>query len=397
MDHIWKFVEKNKQQSVSQLLLSKQKLTNDELKFAVRQIEGAQYAKRKIPSWYEVDRIQYPLHISLEQCSSEVTARYKASLISGENFVDLTGGFGVDCAFIAESFKSGVYVEQQKYLQEIVAYNYKLLGLTCIDCVNDKTEHFLSQLSKVDAIFIDPARRAIDGGKVVTIADCEPNILELLPILKAKCSTLLIKLSPMLDITLALNQLGENVATIHVVSVNNECKELLFLLDFTKTNTQPLLTCVNFNGVDKQIFSFTIEKERETIPTLSSSIESYLYEPNTSILKSGAFNILTKQFNIKKLHINSHLYTSSEQIDNFPGRIFKVVETYSFDKQSLKSLKNKLLKANLAIRNFPSSVENLRKKLKIKEGGQDYLFATTTADDRHRLIHCVKVSHDFEN
>lgn len=393
-DKIWDFVQEHRNSDVVKLLLGRQTLFGDELKVAVRQIEGYQYALRKLPKWSKVERLVYPIHISLEQCSSELTAQYKASIIpEGKHLIDLTGGFGVDCFFLSQKFESSTYVEQNTVLFEVVANNYKLLEMVQTTCVNADSASFLKDTTPVDCIFIDPARRGKGGGKLVSIADCEPNVIDLMPLLKEKTRYLFVKLSPMLDISKALSELT-HVTDIHIVSVDNECKELLLLFDFkTKEVFEPIVHCVNLRNGESQVgLSFYMSEERSVNALQALELGNYLYEPNASVLKGGAFNLVAVKTETKKLHVNSHLYTSEELVADFPGRSFRVVNTYQFDKKSIKKLKTAVQKANIAIRNFPSTVDTLRKKLQLQDGGDNYLFATTLSDGQKILIHCHKIS-----
>lgn len=390
-EQLWKFIEQHQDEDISKILLSNKALDNDKIKFVAKQIEGRKYTQSKIPSWAAIDRLIYPKHLSLEQCSSELTAKYKASIVKGDSFVDLTGGFGVDTFFLSKSFKKGIYVEQQLELKNIVTHNFKLLGVDNITTINSNATDYIHRIPVVNLIFIDPARRALDGSKVVSIADCEPNIIELLPTFKQKSKQILVKLSPMLDISMAYKEL-EYIKELHIVSVKNECKELLFLLDFENITEEKLIICTNIHtNRPKEVFVY--DNNAPTTPTYCLDLQNYLYEPNSSIMKSGAFDQLSSYFKIDKLHKNSHLYTSDKIIKNIPGRVFKVIEVFTFDKKSIKKLKSSTKKANIAIRNFPSSVDTLRKKLKIAEGGDNYLFATTLLNDKKVLILCKKNRH----
>lgn len=388
---IWTFVDEHRSSDVVKLLFSKNGLEGDDLKFAVRQIEGYQYALKKIPSWSANNRLIYPLHLSLEQCSSELTARYKMGLTSGESMIDLTGGFGVDCYFIAQNFKSATYLERSEYLAEVVAENYKTLQADHINCIYGDSTVYLKETTPVDFIFIDPARRGTDGGKLISIADCEPNVVELIDLFRLKTKKLLIKLSPMLDISKALTEL-QNIGEIHVVAVDNECKELLFLLDFeSDIQTECKIICVNLHAKGRiERFDFRTSEEREAVAISTATLGKYLYEPNATILKAGAFNLISERLALQKLHMNSHLYTSGELVEDFPGRTFEVIAVYGFDKKSIKALKTTVDKANISIRNFPATVDSLRKKLAIKDGGEDYLFATTLNNGDKAIIHTRK-------
>ena len=385
------FIQQHRYDDVRQLALHTNILSGVEVDIAhaLTQIAGRQLIEHKLPSWYELDSIIYPVRISLEQCSSELTARYKASLLSGKSFVDLTGGFGVDCAFIAKKFHEATYVERQKELCEIVACNFSSLKLDHIKVENIDTVDYLREMSPVDCIFIDPARRSETGRKTVAISDCEPNLNEIQDVLMQKAGYVLVKLSPMLDISLALKSL-RNVYQVHVVSVGNECKELLFLMreDYA---SEPEFICVNLKaGRDQVAFSSLQSEEKETKITCTPEVKKYLYEPNASILKAGFYKKLAAEYNVDKLHSDSHLYTSESFLPDFPGRIFQIEDVVSMNKKELKSAFQGETKANIATRNFPISVAELRKKLKLKEGGEIYLFATTLANGKHVLLKTIK-------
>ncbi|MDR3340923.1 MAG: class I SAM-dependent methyltransferase [Candidatus Symbiothrix sp.] len=362
-----------------------------DLPWALTQIEGRQTIEKKIPSWFQSDDIIYPSHLALEQCSSEATARYKASLLSGFSFADLTGGFGVDFAFIAPKFKAAYYIERQQALCKIAAHNFKALDLHSAKIENADARDYLQQMRPVDVIFIDPGRRSDIGRKVSAIEDCEPDVTAIQDLLLEKAETVLIKFSPMLAISQALTVL-KNVAEVHVVSLENECKELLFMLQ-KNTGNEARITCVNFSKTgESQEISFSRTEEKECRIEYTSQIEKYLYEPNASILKAGFFKGITRFYPIRKLHPDSHLYTSNKWVADFPGRIFQVESYSSFNKNELKNFLQGIDYANVSIRNFPLSVAALRKKLKIKEGGAIFLFATTLADKKHILLKLTKIT-----
>lgn len=381
------YIRAHRDDDVRHLALSDQKRLGDSLNYALNQISGWQKAKEKIPSWSEIDDLVYPPHLSMEQCSSEQTAAYKATLVRGESFTDLTGGFGVDFAFIARNFKQATMVERNAELCEIAMHNLPLLGLPNAKVVNGDGMDHLRQMEPVDVIFIDPARRDQQGRKTVSIADCEPNLLEVLETLHARAKKILIKYSPMLDITLAIKEL-KCVESVHVVSVENECKELLFLLS-EKTAGSPLFHCVNLSKRGETRYTFTMEEERNATIRQAGSIGKYLYEPYSSLLKAGAYKSLCTHFPVEKLAVSSHLYTSDEPINDFPGRAFRVVDTFTLNKKEVKEHLENVKKANIAVRNFPLSANELRNRLKIKEGGDIYLFATTHMEKR-LVIMCEK-------
>lgn len=383
------FIEQNSRADVRTLALQAKKYPQVDMAMAVVQIAGRQIAKVKLPSWHRTEGLLYPKHLSMEQCSSEVTALYKASLVEGDSFADLTGGFGIDCSFLSQKFKKADYVERQAELCELASHNFPLLGLD-IDVHHADGVEYLKRMDPVDCLFLDPARRDGHGGKTVAISDCEPDVSALEDLLVEKAKTVMVKLSPMLDLSLALKTL-KYVREVHIVSVNNECKELLLILQKQSISPDISIHCEHIVNDLHQHFVFTQEQERTSDCPLASAVEAYLYEPNASILKAGAYRSLTQAYPCYKLHVSSHLYTSPNYIEDFPGRSFKVEAISGFGKKDLKTFLQDMEKANLTIRNFPSSVAELRKRLKLKEGGEDYLFATTLADESKVLIRCKKV------
>jgi len=383
------FIEEHLHDDVRALALKAGKLPQVDLTAALTQIAGRQIAAVKIPSWQLVKEILYPQHLSMEQCSSEVTARYKAELVSGDTLCDLTGGFGVDCAFLSAGFKQVTYVEQQSSLCELAANNYRVLGLNHIKVVNEDGVAYLEKMEPVDCIFMDPARRNEHGGKTVAIADCTPDVGALQRLLTYKAQRVMIKLSPMLDLALTL-QTMHSTCEVHIVSVNNECKELLLVLAAGVQTAEPEIHCVNLTHNGKQCFSFTRSQEQEATCTYADDTALYLYEPNASILKAGGFKVLSAAYCMKKLHPNSHLYTSDELVADFPGRVFRIEKSYSFNKKEMKDLLGNISKANISIRNFPSTVDELRKRTKLKDGGDVYLFATTLNSGDKVLLECYK-------
>ena len=384
-----RFIEENTRADVRSLALQAKKYPQVDMAMAVVQIAGRQIAEAKVPSWYHTEGLLYPKHLSMEQCSSEATAIYKAGLVEGDSFADLTGGFGIDCSFLSRKFKQADYVERQAELCELANHNFPLLGLS-IGVHNEDGVEYLKQMQPVDCLFLDPARRDGHGGKTVAIADCEPDVSALEDLLVEKAKKVMVKLSPMLDLSLALKHL-KYVREVHIVSVNNECKELLLILQKESASSDITIHCEHIlNASDHQSFSFTQEQERTSDCPLATEVGAYLYEPNASILKAGAYRSLTQTYACKKLHASSHLYTSEQFIEDFPGRRFHVEAVSGFGKKELKEFLQGMEKANLTIRNFPSSVADLRKRLKLKEGGEDYLFATTLADESKVMIKCRK-------
>ena len=385
------FIREHLSDNVRTLALQAKKYPDVDMPTAITQIAGRQIAAEKIPSWKEIEDIWYPKHLSMEQCSSEITARYKASLLQGESLTDLTAGFGIDCSFLAAGFQSVTYVERQEELCEIAAHNFPILNLNHITVRNEDGVDHLKAMSPVDCIFLDPARRNEHGGKTVAISDCEPDVAELEELLLSKANRIMVKLSPMLDLTLALKEL-KYTQEVHSISVNNECKELLLLLGQNPPAEVPI-HCVNLStkgGQEEQHFVFTREQEQRSECTYTDTLENYLYEPNASLLKAGAFRSIATAYPVKKLHPNSHLYTSSTLITGFPGRIFRIVGQCSFNKKEIKESLADLKKANLTVRNFPATVTELRKRINLAEGGDTYLFASTLNNGQKILIRCEK-------
>ena len=388
------FIRDHAHEDIHALALQAPKYPDVDMPTAILQIAGRQAAVHKVPSWAAVEGILYPRHLSMEQCSSETTALYKASLLSGNTLTDLTGGLGIDCAFLAAKFKHISYVERQEELCEIASHNFSLLGLNHITIYNEDAITHLEQMGREDCIFIDPARRNEHGGKTVAISDCEPDVAELEELLLSKAGRVMIKLSPMLDLTLALRTM-KHTQEAHVISVNNDCKELLLIIGETSPTHRIPIHCINLTSKGKQCFLFTREEEAETACVYAEKVGAYLYEPNASVLKAGAFRCIAASYHIKKLHPNSHLYTSDEWIEDFPGRAFLVTGQCSFNKKEIKECIGDIKKANITVRNFPATVAEIRKRTKLSDGGEVYLFATTLSNDRKVLIRCSKVSSNL--
>ena len=387
------FILLHKNENIRDLAL---RFSRKDLPFLLAQIKGRQIAKHKIPTWYKNDNVVYPTALSMEQSSSEITARYKASLLpkGKERFADISGGLGVDFYFLSQHFKQAVYVEQNAELCEIAKCNFSTLGLKNATIENARSEDFLQQMPKIDVIFVDPARRNDAGRKVFKIKDCSPDISQLKSKLLEKSDLVMIKYSPMLDISLAVKTL-DNVREVHIVSVDNECKELLFLLCASTSLSDQSSECT-FHAINikrdgsTETFSFFPTEERKTEIEFASQLGTYLYEPNASILKAGGFNSVSNAFSVKKLHKNSHLYASDELISDFPGRVFKIQNLFSPNKKNIREFLSETKKANVAVRNFPMSVEEIRKKTGLKEGSEVYLFATTYNNEEKVWVICEK-------
>lgn len=380
------FIRIHADEDVRQLAFLGKKNPEVDMAYALDQIAGRQKARVKIPSWASIDGIVYPPHISMEQCSSEKTARYKARIAgNGEKIVDLTAGFGVDMAFMSAGFKQAVHVEMQPQLCAISSENYKCLGLNHVQVVCNDGVGYLHQMEHADLIFIDPARRDQHGARTYGIADCTPNVLEIIDEMLQKADRVMIKLSPMLDWQKTVADVG-NVSQVHIVSVGNECKELL--LEVKKGKDEKVkVFCVN----DDQVFSYEIG---ETHPFTPSPLHpfTFLYEPNASIMKAGCFNLISHRFGITHPDANSHLFLSDKLVEGFPGRGFVIERVSTMNKRELKEALAGIDKANVAVRNFPLSVADLRKRLKLKDGGDVYIFATTDAKKGHLVMVCRKIS-----
>ncbi len=366
-----------------------------DMAYALTQIDGRQRMRRKVPSWAAVESIVYPQHLSVEQCSSEATARYKASVVSTagghKSLADLTGGMGVDCYFMHSAFAETTYVERRQELADIAGHNFKALGADNISAICADGTDYLRSMEPVDWLFMDPARRSGSGAKTVALSDCEPDVVPLLPLLLQKAGHVMLKLSPMLDISMALRQM-EHATEVHVVAVDNECKELLVVMDrdgcLTAENVA--VHCVNLlHSGTSQTFTFCKSDEQDECQ-YACTIAKYLYEPNAAVLKAGAYRSIARKYGLGKLHPSSHLYTSDTLVSDFPGRTFAVEGYGSMSRTDQRRLLDGTTKANLAIRNFPSSVAELRKRLHLADGGDVYLFATTMADGRKVLVRCSK-------
>ena len=384
------FIRNFKETDTLSVLLQKPLFPGIQQKELVEQLAARKKCRDKLPTWFHTPQIYYPNKLNIEQTSSEHTALYKANLIHGKSLLDLTGGFGVDTYFFSEKIPAITHCEINEKLSAIAAHNFEVLGRKNIRCLSEDGIAFLENTrSNFDWIYVDPSRRSDVKGKVFLLKDCLPNIPEHLPLLFEKSKHILLKVSPLLDIKKTIAELSF-VKEVHVVGLKNEVKELLFILEKDYLGTTMVKTTNLLTGKD-ETFSFALEEETVAESSMGNP-EKYLYEPNTTILKSGAFKLTGKKFGLHKLHPNSHLYTSSK-LKEFPGRIFKVVAALPYSKSSLKAFKD--AKANITIRNFPISVAALRKKHKIKDGGSTYLFFTKDMNDKLIVLECEKISSDI--
>ena len=425
------FIRQHQDEDVRQLAFLGSKYPEVDMPFALDQIRGRKMARVKLPRWASLEGIIYPPHISMEQCSSESTALYKAELaarllglpassfgieMKAENeieFVDLTGGFGVDFSYIAARLGvKSMYVERQAHLCEAAKENFGRLGLKnaivkngdgieilhsfhpkkkdaasiddSLGITYDQPRSLLKTNLGLKIIFIDPARRDDAGNKVVSLKDCTPDVTVLQEEMLSKADYVIIKLSPMLDWHRAISELS-HVREVHIISVNNECKELLLVLSARNMGENLRIYCIN----DAQSFVCDeSDMESSQVKIAPSTLEEmqYLYEPNASLMKAGCFGVLSGRYDARMLSKNSHLFVSQAPIEAFPGRSFRIIAVSSFNKKELKRHLSGITKANIATRNFPLSVAELRKRLKLKDGGETYIFATTLSDESHVLV-----------
>jgi len=376
------FIIENQHTEVSKLLLNPPKSYKDYIKLIVDQVLARQKANGKLEGWRENHQLIFAPPLSIEQASSEATSSYKAELIKGDLLVDLTGGMGIDCLALSEGFQQTIYVEQSKMLCETFSHNAALLQ-TKISIANQKAEDFLGSFEGIATFYLDPARRDATHKKVVMLEDCSPNLKELIPLLQPKARRVLVKLSPLLDLSKTLKEIP-NVKEVHVVSVKNDCKELLFLIDFNYEH-DPMIHAVNLETDDER-FSFQIEEEQNAIPHYGK-VFNYLYEPNSSILKSGSFKLAGNKYDLPKIASNTHLYSSDRLVKNFPGKVFEVM--YQNDKEVIRKNYQTI---NVITRNYPSTPVELKKKYKLKDGGEHYLIGFRDHLNKPQLVVARRLS-----
>ena len=369
---------------INKIILSGSPFNDISIQELAQQIQGKIIAKKKFPYLYKTDSIYYPPKLNLEQTSSQLTAEYKSTLVTGKKLIDITGGLGIDSYFFSKNFENIIHCEINSELSTIAKHNFTKLNAENISTQLEDGLKVLERINDLDWIYIDPSRRNEVKGKVFFLKDCIPNVPEHLSTLFFKADNILIKTSPLLDIKAGLDELS-NVSEIHIVAVNNEVKELLWILK-KNFDAQLQLRTVNITNTGNEIYSFNPNDEQSTFAEYGLP-EKYLYEPNAAIMKSGGFMSIGRDYNLNKLHQHSHLYTNTKLID-FPGRAFKIQSVIPYHKKTIQKLTIK--KANITTRNFPDPVSVLRKKLKIQDGGNDYLFFTTNKDNQKIVIHCVK-------
>ena len=379
------YISKNLSTDVFKVILKKQifpKVTNKEI---AEQISAKAKSKKKLPTYFNTPNIYFPNKVNIEQTSSEKTAEFKSKIVTGNTMIDATGGFGVDSMYFSKEFKKTVYIEENKELFEIVKVNSNKLGLNNIKHLNDDGIEYVKKIDTViDLLYIDPSRRNEENKKVHFLSDCTPLIdYDLIESLQ-NFKTILIKCSPIIDLKKTINDL-KVVSKIYIVGINNEVKEVLFKLN-KQSNNDIKIKCIDLSNRDLD-FEFNINEIDNKKNNDNSEVLNYLYEPNSMILKSGAFGLICDRYDVKKLNTNSHLYTSKELID-FPGRVFTVNSVVNYSKRNLKDLN--ISKANITTRNFPIDVKDIRKKSKILDGGEDYLFFTTNHTNEQIIIKTKK-------
>ncbi|MDR2968480.1 MAG: class I SAM-dependent methyltransferase [Tannerellaceae bacterium] len=379
-DFVKNFIREHAGDDLSRLLLSASRYPDINIPFVVDQIAARRRIREKLPSWHGIEDLIYPSRLAVEQCSSEQTARYRQRLVGREDIVcDLTGGLGVDSYYFSRKAKEVIYIERFADYAQAAVHNMAVLGAGNIQIRQGDATEMIASLPAPDVFYIDPARRGKENKRLFALSDCEPDLPALLPMLLAKAPKVIAKISPMADIRHTLDLLPQT-SSVHVLSVGNECKELLFVIERSSERPVPVY-CIDFTTEgEENTFRFTLEEEQEIRLLPARCVQTYLYEPNSSLMKAGAFKSLAVRFDMEKLAVSSHLYTSGRFTDHFPGRVFRVDEVIPFQSKTIKSLSAKYPKANIAVRNFPLSVEELRKQTKIKEGGDIFLFATLLSD-----------------
>jgi len=379
------FINANLKTDLTKLILKGCPFKEISIQEIAAQIVAKNKSQNKLPTWFRTENIYYPNKLNIEQTSSEITAQYKSKLVFGNSLIDITGGFGVDAFYFSQKVKNITHCEINEELSKIVSHNYQQLNAQNINTlVGDGIEFLKNYIEKIDWIYSDPSRRNDAKGKVFLLEDCLPNIPENLDLLFKKTDNILIKISPILDITSAINEL-KFVKEIHVVAIENEVKELLFLLE-KNWNQSISIQTINFNKTDNQVFKLDLG---EQVSATYSEPKKYIYEPNAAILKAGAFQQVSNHLKIAKLHQHSHLYTSENLIE-FPGRCFEIKNCISYDKKQLRKLIPSK-KANITTRNFPENVEQIRKKTGLKDGGNQYVFFTTDKNNKHIVLICHKI------
>ncbi len=385
------FISDHRSDDTARLLLQRHRYTGIDVLFAVQQIEGRRKASAKLPELSTNDDFVFPPHLNLEQASSEATARFKAvRYAAGKSVIDITGGLGIDTIYMARVAKNVTYIEQNAELLRIAEENFKMLGLSNIRCLcGNSAEMLAGGGMRADLVYADPARRDQQGRRVVSLADCTPDIIQLLHTLLDIAPQVLIKTSPMLDISLAKRQMG-SVAEIAVVALRNECKELLFLCSRdSATDTPPM--CVDIDADGREILFRPTAEELRAVPPVANRVDQYLYDPSVAVVKAQITNVLANHFGLSLLQSGSRLGTSSRLINDYMGRVFQVVDVLSVSPKAVRAALPSG-KANVVSRNFPLSADELRKKLKITDGSDYFLIATVLNGVKKVLVLCRRVA-----
>jgi len=383
---VQKFIKDNLKTEIPVISLGKSPFTSVSSKELAEQVDSKKRCEHKLPTWFKTPGLYYPQKLAIEQASSEIAARYKSNLIIGDDIIDLTGGIGIDSYFFALKAKNVTHCELNPELSAISEYNSHILGVT----INYQKVNGLEYLHKTDkiysTIYIDPSRR-VDSKKVFLLKDCEPDVISHLDFLKSRSGFLLIKTAPLLDIQSTINELKE-VSTVHIISIKNECKELLYFIDRQNKGNDPLINCVLLGAEEEKIYSFKLSEEKHFQIKAYSEPLTYIYEPDVALLKSGCFKLITRDFNIHKIQVNTHLYTSYKLNNSFLGRIFILKKAWNY---AIFLKEQKFNKANIICRNFPLSPEDLKKKLKISDGGDEYLLFCTSHKNELLVLNCERI------
>ncbi len=381
------FIRENESTDIQKLLLNPPTEFKKQITFIADQILSRRKSKTKLPDWYGNYELIMPPPLSLEQCSSPATGTYKASIFSGNTLVDLTGGMGIDTMYLSDQFNEVHHVEMNEQIHQVFRHNLKVLSKPGITAHHSTAEEFISEVGTNTSFFIDPARRSEQKSRVFLFEDCSPNVIELLSSFRIKADKVLIKAAPMIDISLAVSQL-EQVKEVHVVSVRNEVKEVLFLLDYqTEAPDEPIIKCVNLDTAQPS-YSFCTSNEKTATSSFSEP-QRYLYDPNSSIIKAGAFKLIGSQYKLHKIAVNTHLYTSDTLIDNFPGRVFEILQSDVNKKNIGKFIGDG--KVNVLTKNYPQKPDELKKKLKVKDGGEFYLIGFKDHVNKPQLVLAKRV------
>lgn len=380
------FIKDNLNSDIPSISLKKSPFPGVSSAELAEQIDSRKRCEHKLPLWFKTSGIYYPPKLAIEQSSSEIAARYKSALIAGDDIIDLTGGLGVDSCFFAMKAKNVTHCELNRELSAISEYNSVLLGLKIRYLQQDGIEYLRSADKTYSTIYIDPSRR-VNSKKVFLLKDCEPDIIINLDLLRSKSEFLMIKTAPLLDIQSTINELKE-VSSIHIISIKNECKELLYLIDRKNCGINPLITCVLLDAGETSTYTFRLSEERNFSITEYSEPLDFIYVPDVALLKAGCFKLISRDFNVHKIQQNTHLYTSNNLNDSFPGRKFKLKGLWSYG----NFIKEKgFKKANIICRNFPLSPEEIKKKLKIKDGGDEYLLFCTNQTKELIVLSCRRI------